>query len=280
MQRRSFNWVVVLVGIGLAGVVAVSAAAALAARTAASPFELVLQGRYEGFVPGDVLLDGRLVATFTSGAPFCESGTAADVELPRASDGGGARRYTCGDGSGSLTLAERTRAGDYFWNGEWTIVEGSGRYMGVRGKGTFIGELLSGDPWDFATPIEVRWTLQGSIGADTVAPSLAFTGASAKKLRRPSGFYSIDVAFSLRDDVEGSTVAYRLRVKEGPEHARDRRLPLLADETGSTASGSVWRTFHFLPSSKRVRSVQLLLSASDPVGNEVSITRSLKLPRS
>ncbi len=47
MQRRSFNWVVALVGIGLAGVVAVSAATALAARTAASPFELVFEGRWE-----------------------------------------------------------------------------------------------------------------------------------------------------------------------------------------------------------------------------------------
>ena len=94
MKRRSLNWVVVLVGFGLAGVVAVSGATALAARSAASPFELVLQGRDEGFVKGDALRDGRLVATFTSGAPFCESGTAVDVELPREHGGGRARRYT------------------------------------------------------------------------------------------------------------------------------------------------------------------------------------------
>ena len=201
-----------LAGIGVAGVVAVSAATALAARSAASPFELVLQGRYEAFVQGDVLLDGQLVATFTSGAPFCESGTAVDVELPaRSSPVAGARRYTCADGSGSLTRAEadprRARATTP-GSGEWTIVEGSGRHMGLRGKGTFIGELLSGDPWDFASPIEVRTTLQGLVAADAVAPSLAFTSASVTKLRRPAGAYSIKVALSLRDDVEGSTVAY------------------------------------------------------------------------
>ena len=53
--------------------------------------------------------------------------------------------------------------------------------------------------------------------ADAVAPSLAFTSASATKLRRPARAYSIHVALSLRDDVEGNTVAYRLRVYEGPE---------------------------------------------------------------
>ena len=75
MQRRSFNWVA-LVGVALAGVVAVSATTALAARTAASPFELVFQGRQELVVFGEAILDARLVGTFTSSAPFCESGIA------------------------------------------------------------------------------------------------------------------------------------------------------------------------------------------------------------
>jgi hypothetical protein len=116
--------------------------------------------------------------------------------------------------------------------------------------------------------------------ADAVAPNVAFASASATKLRRPAGAYSIHVAFTLRDDVEGNTVAYRLRVKEGPEHPRDRRLPELASKEGSTASGSVSTAFRVYPSSKRVRNVKLLLTGSDPVGNEVSIARSLKLPRS
>ena len=53
MHRRSFNWVA-LVGIGLAGVVAVSAATAPAASSAASPFELVVEGRAV-----DVILEER-----------------------------------------------------------------------------------------------------------------------------------------------------------------------------------------------------------------------------
>ncbi len=127
MHRRSFNWVA-LVGIGLAGVVAVSAATALAARSAASPFELVVQGRAV-----DVILDG----TFTSSAPFCESGTAA-----HAPHSGEYRElYTCSDGSGSLTFRFMP-LGD---SGDWTIVEGSGRYASLRGKGNTSSRTWG--PW-------------------------------------------------------------------------------------------------------------------------------------
>jgi hypothetical protein len=270
MQRRSFHWVVAVVGIGLAGVVAVSAATALAARSAASPFELVFQGRYEWDkeVDPDGLL-AVLVGTFTSSPPFCEAGTAADRPDSREL----VRRYTCSDGSGTLTLGMTNPEAAYGGRGrgEWTIVEGSGRYAGLRGKGTYSGEVLEVD-LAYGATIAFRTTSRGFAAADAVAPSVAFTSTSAKKLGRPAGFYSIHVGLSLRDDVEGNTVAYRLIVT-------DRGLPLLAEKEGSSASGSVSTTFPVFPSSKRVRSVKLLLTASDPVGNEVSITRSLKLPR-
>jgi hypothetical protein len=275
MQRRSFSWVVVLVGIGLAGVVAVSAATALPARSAASTFELVFQGRQELALFGDYILDARLVGTFTSGSPFCESGTAVDPSWA----GDTVRRYTCTDGSGSLTLGiSSPQTAVHGGTGSWTIVEGSGRYAGLDGKGTYREELLDEDPEDLVVPF--RTTFQGFADADAVAPSLAFTSASATKLRRPAGAYSIHVALSLRDDIEENTVAYALTVKEGPEHPRDRLLVELASKEGTTASGSVSTTLRVFPSSKRVRSVKLLLSGSDPNGNEVSIARSLNLPRS
>jgi hypothetical protein len=269
MHRKRFSWVA-LVGIGLAGLVAVSAATALAARSGASPFELVAIDRFEGECPDWWTCPGGThVGTFTSGAPFCESGTVDYVAAPGQNEE--ARRYTCSDGSGTLTLAEPGGG----QGREWTIVEGSGRYAGLRGKGSYSFEPLSDGPpaWVFRT------TLQGFADADAVAPSVAFTSARAIKLRRPPGSYSIRVALSLRDDVEGNMVAYTLRVKEGPDHPRDRWLPELDRMEGSTASGSVSTTLRVYPSSKRVRNVVLLLSASDPVGNEVSIARSLKLPR-
>jgi hypothetical protein len=289
MQRRSFSWVA-LVAAGIAGVVALFAAKALAARSTASTFELVFQGRQELMLFGDYIFDARLVGTFTSGSPFCESGTTVDPSWA----GDNVRRYTCSDGSGSLALEVNPQTAVHGGTGSWTIVEGSGRYAGLHGKGTYREELLDEDPDDLVVPF--RTTFQGfadaddeapadadavaPADADAVAPSLAFTSASATKLRRPAGAYSIHVALTLRDDVAGNTVAYRLRVKEGPEHPRDRRLPQLASKEGSTASGSVSTTLRVLPSSKRVRSVKLLLSGSDPNGNEVSIARSLNLPRS
>ena len=255
MHRRRFSWMVALAVIGLAGVVAVSAATALAARSAASPFELVVEGRAV-----DVILDG----TFTSSAPFCESGTAAHAPY----SGEYRELYTCGDGSGSLTFRFMP-PGNF---GDWRIVEGSGRYASLRGKGRYSVENLGvlGDfgAWGFRTK------LQGRVDADAVAPSLAFTSAIPTKLRRPAGAYSIRVALALRDDVEGNTVSYVLRVAQSRAH----RLIVLASKEGTTASNSVSTTLRVVPG-KEVRTVRLRLSGSDPVGNGVSITRSLKLPR-
>lgn len=259
MQRKSFNWVVSLVALGLAGLIGVGAAPA---RTAASPFELVVQGHAV-----DVIVDG----TFTSSAPFCESGTAA-----YAGQRGGyySEVYTCSDGSGSLTFR-------YTPEGDWTIVEGSGRYESLRGRGEYSVENLgSGDDaftWEFRTKLQglVGWGAELAEKADTVAPSLAFMSASVTKLRRPASAYSIKVAFSVQDDVEGNTVAYMLRVTQTRAH----RLIVLASNEGAIASGSVSMTLRVVPG-KHVRSVQLRLSGSDPNGNAQFLVRSLTLPRS
>jgi hypothetical protein len=139
MHRKRFSWVA-LVGIGLAGVVAVSAAAStLAARSPASPLEIVFHGRHEP-MPPNPFATVLHVGTFTSGAPFCVSGTAEDAGWDRLrpnSDTSGLRLYTCADGSGSLTLwitslqAEHTPGA----GSEWRIEQGSRRYEGLRGKG-------------------------------------------------------------------------------------------------------------------------------------------------
>ena len=100
--NRSSRWAAAL-ALGLAGLIGCrrGARARRPARTAASPFELVFQGRWEwdaedgyGLHPDAAVL----VGTFTSGAPFCESGTAAQKLRESV------RRYTCSDDSGSLTL--------------------------------------------------------------------------------------------------------------------------------------------------------------------------------
>jgi hypothetical protein len=283
MKTRSFNWVL-LVGIALAGVVAASTVAASAARSTASPFELVFTGSYEPFPecaalpssdPDLMCFDMQpATGTFTSGAPFCGSGTAETAE-PSGPFVHLIRRYTCADGSGSVTVrisrldAEFTTGS----SGEWEITEGSGQYEGLHGKGTYSGELLGGNPADLRAPITFRTRALGFAAVDTAQPSIAITSASATKLRRPAGAYLIRVAFSLRDDVEGLPVVYELKVTEG------RRYLYLNGTMGETASGSVSTTLRIWPSSKRMRSVNLHVRATDWIGNEQLVVHSLKLPR-
>jgi hypothetical protein len=271
MHRKRFSWLAVA-GIGLAGVGAVSGgASSVAAHSAASPLELAFQARHEPCSDCFPSLAVRHVGTFTSGPPFCASGTAEDVGWFRRqfnSDVGALRHYVCADGSGSLLLVIESLQAEHGQGAgsEWTIDEGSGLYTGLRGKGTSREESMGGNSGI------ARITSNGFAGTeDATAPSLAFTGASATKLRRPAGAYAIRVAFSLRDDVDGTPVTYRLVVTDG--------LRVLASAKGATAAGSVTTTVRVRPSSKRVRNVALRLYGSDWIGNEVSIGRSLKLPR-
>ena len=116
MHRTGISWVP-LVGIGLVVVAAVSVASALAAPSAARPFELVAIDRYVGECPDCFPVTHD--ATFMSAAPFCESGTIDDVEAPPGTARNSYRRCRCRDGSGSLTLAERAGRASAF-GGEWT----------------------------------------------------------------------------------------------------------------------------------------------------------------
>jgi hypothetical protein len=274
-ERRSFKWVV-LVAVGLAGLVAVGAASGTE-RSPASPFELVVQGREEPVLDGDIHVGWQLVGTFTSRGPFCQSGTVGYQPYDRDA----LERYTCTDGSGSLMLriAYRPAGYDGYPGGDWTIVEASGLYAGLRGEGTFIVQADEFPDFETGT-FPFRATFEGFADADAVAPSVAFTSANATKVRRSgTPTYTIRVGLSLRDDVEANTVAYTLRVKEGKEHPRDRQLWEIGWREGSTASGSAPLKLRVFPSSKRVRSVELQLTASDPVGNEVTLTRWVNLPR-
>ena len=283
MRRRSFIWVA-LVPVALAGVVAVSAAAAPAARSEPSAFELTVEGTWEWNVYFGPFQEGT--GTFSSRAPFCATGTF--VEDPYV---GSATtwRLTCADGTGGLTLSvveERVV--------RWQIVDGSGSYAGLRGGGSLrSGEALGSPSYAPGSLVTWRGTLVGVVdwgaepdqpedtdtvaptNADTVAPTIAIASARAAKLRRPAGAYSIKVALAVRDDVEGNTVAYTLRVTKTRAHG----LVVLASKNGTTASGSISTTLRVVPG-KRVQTLQLRVSGSDPAGNEVSLVRLLKLPRS
>jgi hypothetical protein len=112
--------------------------------------------------------------------------------------------------------------------------------------------------------------MKGFADNDAVAPAIAISEAKVTKLRRPAGAYSIRLAVSIRDNVEGNEVAYSVTATSGGATP--------ANTVGSTASGRVSMTLRVHPRST-ARTVALRIRTTDPVGNESSLSRSVKLPR-
>ena len=135
----------------LTGMAAVGVVSALAVSSAAPGLELTIDGRHEPVpVSADYPFGGRHTGTFTSGPPFCASGSLVDLQV--VVSGGvpvsNRRLFTCGDGSGTLTLSILNPIAEHDppFRATWTILEGSGSYAGFRGTGTYRGEFLSGTP--------------------------------------------------------------------------------------------------------------------------------------
>lgn len=249
---RSSGWAAALV-LGLAVLIGGSPATAPAARSGTSAFELTLTPPW---------------GTFASRAPFCTSGRFAP-EYP--GPWSGPWRFTCDDGSGSLTVGFGRDLTFDFDLGEssWQIIDGSGSYAGFRGKGSL---QLCGESCDFAIPIPMPGTLLGEVDRDAVAPTIAITSARVAKLRRPAGAYSIRLALALRDGLEGNPVSYTLRVTTagGTE---------LALRIGTARKPTLPLTMRVEPRNERPRAVFLRLGAEDPFGNASSLVRRLNLPR-
>jgi hypothetical protein len=235
---------------------------------------LVFNGAHEDVpISDNYPLGLKHVGTFTSSAPFCDAGSGADMVLDGPDKNNHASRlFTCADGSGSVTLWVDTvgREHDASSVGAWHILAGTGRYADLRGMGTFRGEFVSGDPVCCAASVVFRSTMKGVADNDTVAATVVVSSAKATKLRRPVGAYSVRLALSIHDNVEGNQVAYSVTATSGGA--------ILANRVGSTASGSASVTLQVHPRST-ARTVALGIRTTDPVGNEGSISRTVKLPR-
>ena len=268
---KSSRWTAAL-AFALAGLIGVGSALVRAAPapSVTTPFELTLETALTP--PLFMSTEG---GTFTSRAPFCASGRF--VEFDRAIETV-KWRFTCDDGSGSVTVA--------VFDVAWRIIDGSGSYAGARGEGSLRGEQLC-KPWlgetcDLERPLPWRCTLLGVVHGlepetiaptigDTVAPTIAIASARAAKLRRPEGAYSVKLALALRDDIEGNPVSYELWVVT----ARGKEL---AWRFGTATTGAVSMTLRIRPPDG-ARLVRLQLAGDDPVGNMASVSRALKLPR-
>jgi hypothetical protein len=266
--RRIRKPALIVALIAIVGLGAASAMATLAA-SAVKPFELVVNGVYE---PDD---DGAWQAkgSFTSQAPFCESGSAEDV--------GFGARFTCADGSGSITLytgsplfrhaleARDALDGDGDSSSDWRIVAGSGQYADLRGKGPYSKGDWGGDK---DVSVTFRRTFQGVAAADAVAPTIGLA-AKAFKVKGKKGVYTISVALDFRDDVEDNPVSYTVSVRR-----ENGAGPWLASKLGE-AIGSISSEFRVRRPNGRVRVVLIRTTAVDPVGNESSLDATVKLPK-
>jgi hypothetical protein len=236
---------------------------------APTSFEVVFEGRH---VPATIPSSSGLmhVGTFTASPPFCRSGTVADLEFHGSA--AVTRSYTCGDGSGTMTLRSTVPAAEHETeaDGSWRILGGTGNYAALRGKGAWASVRLAGDPTDSSTVV-FRSTLRGIADLDDVAPRIIVSRATATKLRRPAGAYLVRIRFSAADNVEGNVVSYLLEIAAGSSP--------LAGRAGRTASGSVTLAFRIRPP-KRSRSVRVEIKASDPLDNDRTLARTIRLRRS
>ena len=213
-------------------------------------------------LPGGLRHDGR----FTALTPFCSAGRAYDT---RHFDTAGwltvQRLHTCDDGSGSFTVFMPNVRAEHGGSGNWQIVEGTGRYTTLRGRGTYTGTIVSGNPELFDT-IAYTTSWQGAVGLDADPPAIDALVATARKVRQRPRTYVLRVDLTARDATV--PVEYTVDVLAG----RSR----LDFKSGSTASGQATITFR-LRTPRGAGSVRVALTARDALGNETTASRSVKL---
>jgi hypothetical protein len=113
-------------------------------------------------------------------------------------------------------------------------------------------------------------TLAGHAVEDTVPPSIAVSSTKLVRLRHPRGVYSLRLRAVIRDDIAGNPVGYTVVVKGGGL--------ALARRIGTTAFGTLSLALRVRPR-RASRSIRVVVTAIDPVGNEASLTRIVRLPR-
>ena len=237
------------------------------AGAALSQFSLTFTGKHvvDASFPAGLHHEGR----FTASSPFCPAGSALDTRHVQDPPLWVERTHTCDDGSGSIIVSMPNVTGEHGGSGSWQIIRGTGKYENLRGSGTYIGQRLSGDPADFLS-ITYRTTWKGLVDFDAVPPALTLT-ATATKLKLPRRTYSVRVALVVRNEELGARVTYSLIVQSRGQFVGG------GSKQGSTTAGRAAFTLRITPP-RAARAVQISVRASDPVGNENTTTRSVRLP--
>ena len=265
-RARTSKWATTL-AVSFIGLTGVGAIAAVAGSAAPGSFQLVFDG---GHKPDpDSPVGFRHVGPFTAAGAFCSSGSTATLGVTGTTpaDAEATRLLTCQDGSGSATALVVSVDMEHGGSGAWRIISGTGQYAKLRGQGRFASVRTGGDPLDHGS-ITFRSTWTGVADLDDEGPALDISSASAAKLRRPKGSYLVRIAFSAQD-IPGNAVRYLITVGGGKF--------ILASKVGATTSGTASTALRVRPA-KTVRKLRLEITASDPLGNDSKVFRSVKLP--
>jgi hypothetical protein len=107
-----------------------------------------------------------------------------------------------------------------------------------------------------------------STAGERTPPTVEISQASVAKLRSPPGSYVLRLTFSVRD-APGKLVRYRVAVLGNGR--------FLASRLGATRYGRASATIRVRPA-RKVRRLRIVITASDPRGNETTASRSVCLP--
>jgi hypothetical protein len=210
-------------------------------------------------------LGWRFEGTFTASAPLCPAGSAVDMLHEYPFPIVGLRSLTCSDGSGTGTVqvgpftAEEALGG----SGSWTIVDGTGRYATLRGRGTW-GTVEPGD-YHESSGRTFRTALNGVAAFDVVAPAIVIRRST---VTRNSGARLLELAFSAPDDHEANVVSYRVTTHAGRH--------VLAESEGTTVGHAVTVTQRIRPANG-TRRITVVITATDAVGNLRRLARAVRL---
>lgn len=253
---------------------------ALGATAAPGPAVLTFVGKHveDANLPAGLRHEG----TFTAEPPFCASGTAVDVRQPRLLPLNVERRYTCDDGTGTFTALMEDASTEHGLEQSplgprpWKILEGTGRYASLRGKGTYRGEFVSGNRAGAGTGdrqailgMVYRSTWSGVVDFDATPPSANLPSATVKKLK-PRGRYALRLVLDVRDNTAENAVSYSVVVWSG--------RTLLGSKKGETMRGTAVVSFRIRPPA-RSRTLRIELNVADPLGNEASGQRVVTFKR-
>jgi hypothetical protein len=250
----------------VAGLTAVVVGVAARATASPEPFLLTFDGAHfpdTTLHGGGLRHDGR----FTASAPFCSAGRAFDV-VHYIQDGllSVQRLHTCDDGTGSFTAFMPTVRNEHGGTtGTWKIVDGTGRYATLRGLGAYDATLISGNPDLFET-ISYRTAWRGLVGFDADPPTIKTLDASARKVRRRPRTYDVRVVLSFED--ASAPVSYTADVRAGQTPVGFKQ---------GSAPGGQTATVLRVKTARAVRSVRVVLKATDSLGNETTAMRTVGL---